>query len=194
VAAFWKRTPDSDELDARLRARRAEPRADFVDDLDPRVRRAGAGSRTGKMRLGLGVALSALALAAIGSAGAVNSAELSAHHFATFVKKAVGAQPHGTVLDRAPRGATADHPPRGGQPADEPNPPGDQAASSGNDDHGDHHNPAHHQYHITICHRVHHPHGHDTFIEITIPVSAVPAHARHGDIIPAPPEGCPHFA
>ncbi len=42
---------------------------------------------------------------------------------------------------------------------------------------------------VTICHRtnsVNHP-----YVQITVDRNALPAHAAHGDIIPAPPGGCP---
>src|SRR5439155_8730632 len=42
---------------------------------------------------------------------------------------------------------------------------------------------------VTICHRTgsrRHP-----YVQITVDESALPAHRRHGDIIPAPPGGCP---
>lgn len=42
---------------------------------------------------------------------------------------------------------------------------------------------------VTICHRT----GslHNPFVQITVDQSALPAHRAHGDIIPAPPNGCP---
>jgi hypothetical protein len=39
----------------------------------------------------------------------------------------------------------------------------------------------------TICHRADSKH----YVQITVANSALPAHAKHGDIIPAPPGGCP---
>jgi hypothetical protein len=49
--------------------------------------------------------------------------------------------------------------------------------------------PAQDQYKTTICHRTRsakHP-----WVEITVSNNALPAHQAHGDIIPAPPGGCP---
>jgi len=40
---------------------------------------------------------------------------------------------------------------------------------------------------VTICHRE----GNGSFHEITVAAPSLPAHAAHGDIIPAPAEGCP---
>jgi hypothetical protein len=40
---------------------------------------------------------------------------------------------------------------------------------------------------VSICHRT----GSGRYNEITINENAVEAHQRHGDIIPAPPGGCP---
>jgi hypothetical protein len=42
---------------------------------------------------------------------------------------------------------------------------------------------------VTICHRT----GSDRnpYVQITVDEHALEAHRRHGDIIPAPPGGCP---
>lgn len=50
-------------------------------------------------------------------------------------------------------------------------------------------NPARDQYKTTICHRT--GSKKKPFVEITVRNDALPAHQRHGDIIPAPPGGCP---
>src|SRR5205823_7522568 len=39
----------------------------------------------------------------------------------------------------------------------------------------------------TICHNA----GNHKYVEITVDNNALPAHRAHGDIIPAPPGGCP---
>jgi hypothetical protein len=46
------------------------------------------------------------------------------------------------------------------------------------------------QYQTTICHRTG-PRNNPSWQEITVNNSALPAHAAHGDIIPAPAGGCP---
>src|SRR5215213_9963250 len=40
---------------------------------------------------------------------------------------------------------------------------------------------------VTICHRA----GPRRWVKITVSQSALPAHTRHGDIVPAPSQGCP---
>src|SRR5205814_5378160 len=42
---------------------------------------------------------------------------------------------------------------------------------------------------VTICH--HTGSQSNPYVMITVDRNALPAHAAHGDIIPAPPEGCP---
>jgi hypothetical protein len=49
--------------------------------------------------------------------------------------------------------------------------------------------PAKDQYKTTICHRTNS--AKNPFVEITVSNNALPAHQAHGDIIPAPPGGCP---
>ena len=45
---------------------------------------------------------------------------------------------------------------------------------------------------VTICHRT--GSAKNPYVEITVSVNAVPAHQGHGDLIPAPPGGCPSTA
>jgi hypothetical protein len=45
------------------------------------------------------------------------------------------------------------------------------------------------QYKTTICHRT--GSKKKPYQEITVSNNALPAHQQHGDIIPAPPSGCP---
>jgi hypothetical protein len=49
--------------------------------------------------------------------------------------------------------------------------------------------PAQDQYRTTICHRT--ESAKNPWVEITVSDNALTAHQRHGDIIPAPPGGCP---
>jgi hypothetical protein len=49
--------------------------------------------------------------------------------------------------------------------------------------------PAEAQYTTTICHRT--GSSRNPWVEITVSNSALPTHSAHGDIIPAPPGGCP---
>ena len=49
--------------------------------------------------------------------------------------------------------------------------------------------PAQDQYKTTICHRT--ASKKNPWVEITVSNNALPAHQGHGDIIPAPPAGCP---
>lgn len=51
------------------------------------------------------------------------------------------------------------------------------------------HNASQNQYKTTICHRT--GSEKNPFVEITVSNNALPAHQAHGDIIPAPPGGCP---
>lgn len=52
--------------------------------------------------------------------------------------------------------------------------------------------PAQFQYGVRICHRT--GSARNPYVEIVISPSARPAHQRHGDIFPVPPEGCPQSA
>jgi hypothetical protein len=181
MGAFWKRDDDTDRLERTLRSRRVDPAPEFLDELEARIRGRRRGLASGRVRVGLGVAVSALALAAIGSAGAVTSVASSAGQLASVIRDAIvepsrSARPTDANADA---GATASA--RGSQatPTAARPTPASPAANTRQ-------TPAHHQYHITICH--HTRHG---FAEVTIASSAIPAHARHGDIIPAPPHGCP---
>jgi hypothetical protein len=45
---------------------------------------------------------------------------------------------------------------------------------------------------VTICHRT--GSGSNPYVLITVSVNAIPAHTKHGDIIPAPAAGCPATA
>lgn len=50
-------------------------------------------------------------------------------------------------------------------------------------------NAAANQYKTTICHKT--GSAKNPYVEITVSNNALPAHQKHGDIIPAPPGGCP---
>jgi hypothetical protein len=200
VAAFWKGRDGPEALDGDLRARRAEAPREFVDRLDDRIRGMPHRSRTGRIRFGIGIAISGLALAAIGSAGAVSSASSSAQHFAVIVEKAVGQSHDGASKVPAPNGKpdhgnpprteaqpTADGPGRAGTPDAQPAPTPTEAQPAQEPVDGNHHNPAHHQYLITICHLT----DEGIYVERTIPIDQLHDIAGPHDIIPAPPEGCP---
>lgn len=49
--------------------------------------------------------------------------------------------------------------------------------------------PSSNQYKTTICHKT--GSAKNPYVEITVSNNALPAHQAHGDIIPAPPSGCP---
>lgn len=165
MGQLWRRD-ETDPIGRELRAGRPEPPAELVERVEARIRsRSGRAYGFARVRIGLGVAVAAASLAAIGSAGAVSSAVSSVHHLAKVAERAVGSTHHG-----ADRGHQAGHDANGHA--------GDPAV---------HHTPAHDQYHTTICHGT----GHGHFAEITVPNDALAAHAAHGDIVPAPPEGCP---
>jgi hypothetical protein len=186
MAGFRKGRGKPEGLDGVLRARRAEPPPELVDRLDERIRATARRSRTGRTRIALGIAVSALALAAIGSAGAVSSASSSAQHFADIVMKAVGPSHGGSNLPAANRGPVHGATPDGATPDTHPAPPS-EAQPAHEPVEEVHHNPAHHQYLITICHLTH---G-GIYVELTIPIDQLDRFAGPHDIIPAPPEGCP---
>jgi hypothetical protein len=165
---FWR---DKDELGERLRAARAEPRAEFLDSLVNRLesRRGGIGVRR---RLAVAAALTVGLIGAVGAFGGIGYASSATSSFARAV------EPHHNL-----HLGTPSHPGEGRVEGTD--------SSAGNSPSASSSTPASDEYvgKTTICHRTgssRHP-----FVIIAVSNNALPAHTAHGDTLTGPGGTCP---
>lgn len=89
MSKFWKRGGHELDLEAELRARRPEPRPEFVAMLAARVRNETRAHRRGSFRLAFAAAFSAAVLTALASVGGLGYAASSVTKAAKAVAKVV---------------------------------------------------------------------------------------------------------
>jgi hypothetical protein len=172
VKRFWKR---EDDLEARLRAERPEPRPEFVRAVAAGI---DAAPRRRSYRLAFAAALTALAIAAFGAVGGLG-----------YAAKAVarGADEAVSLSQRGGNSIAANNNNNGNNNNGNNN----NGNNNNGDDDEDDDTPAENQYKgkTTICHRTRSERN--PFVLITVSNNALPAHQRHGDTLAGPGGTCP---
>jgi hypothetical protein len=215
VARFWKRSAES-RADRELRALRAKASEDLVRRIEASSQAHRPNSslaRAAAVRAALATALTVVLLAMLAGFGTLDSAAQSVGDFVAVGQKvATGKDKDDPPKKNAAKAKDNKGEKKGGNGGggdDDDRANGDDKKKDTNkdkdkdkdkdkgkgkdkdddeDDDGDE-EPGDDQYKITICHKTN-SEG-NPYVRIRVSSRAIPAHRRHGDIIPAPPGGCP---
>lgn len=169
-------------LERALRASAPAPRDAFLQELVDRVA-ADPGRVASRLRPALAIGLSSLFLAGLVALGAPSHVRAAASAVAQTAKETVVATTGGGSDNSDRRGGDD------GRDDDRGGGGGDCERKKDKEHCGGGSGGGQYGHGTPICHRT--GSSSNPWVLLVVPASAIPAHAAHGDLIPAPKDGCP---